>query len=125
MATIAATKAFYNTLNEVINNLVDMFPEDADFLTFKTFLGMAQKTNPMLVINTLYPELSKYEKYIDTRDEKFLLEYKAVDYGAEGADIFEKVKSYWSVLDAQTKDSLWQYFYILKELCKKAGAAHS
>jgi hypothetical protein len=120
MANIAATKAFYSTLNDVINNLVEMFPDDADFMTFKTFIGMAQKTNPALVINTLHPELSKYEKYIDTRDEKFLLEYKAVDYGAEGADIFEKVKSYWTVLDTQTKDSLWQYFYILKELCKKA-----
>ena len=76
----------------------------------------------MLVINTMYDELSKYEKYIDTRDEKFLLDYTPVDYGAEGADIFEKVKSYWSVLDDQTKDSLWQYFYILKELCKKAHA---
>ncbi len=120
MSNIVATKAFFSTLGDVVSNLTDMFPEDADFLTFKTFLGMVQKTNPMLVINTMYDELSKYEKYIDTRDEKFLLDYTPVDYGAEGSDIFEKVKSYWSVLDDQTKDSLWQYFYILKELCKKA-----
>lgn len=122
MSNLVATKAFFSTLGDVIANLVDMFPDDSDFLTFKTFLGMVQKTNPMLIINTMYDELSKYEKYIDARDEKFLLEHKPVDYGAEGADIFEKVKSYWSVLDDQTKDSLWQYFYILKELCKKAHA---
>lgn len=120
MANIVATKAFFATLSDVVNNLTEMFPDDADFQTFKTFIGMVQRTNPALVINTFYGELSKFEKYIDDRDEKFLLEYKAVDYGADGADIFEKVKSYWSVLDAQTKDSLWQYFYILKELCKKA-----
>ena len=119
-SAIVATKAFFSNLSDVVNNLIDMFPDDPDFVTFKTFLGMVQKTNPALVINTFYGELSKFEKYIDDRDEKFLLEYKAVDYGAEGADIFEKVKNYWSVLDAQTKDSLWQYFYILKELCKRA-----
>lgn len=120
MSNIVAMKAFFSTLGNVVDNLIEMFPDDADFRTFKTFIGMIQKANPSIVISTFYEELSKFEKYIDAKDEKFLLEYKAVDYGAEGADIFEKVKSYWSVLDDQTKDSLWQYFYILKELCKKA-----
>ena len=120
MSSIVATKAFFSTLNDVVNNLTEMFPEDVDFVTFKTFIGMVQRTNPALVISTFYEELSKFETYIDEKDEKFLLEYKAVDYGSDGADIFDKVKSYWSVLDDQTKDSLWQYFFILKELCKKA-----
>lgn len=120
MSAIVAMKTFFNTLNTVVENLIEMFPDDVDFRTFKTFISMIQKTNPSIVIDTFYGELSKFETYIDTKDEKFLLEYKAVDYGAEGADIFEKVKTYWSVLDDQTKDSLWQYFYILKELCKKA-----
>jgi len=120
MSNIVAMKAFFSTLGDVVDNLIDMFPDDTDFRTFKTFISMIQKANPSIVINTFYAELSKFETYIDSKDEKFLLEYKANDYGAEGADIFEKVKSYWSVLDDQTKDSLWQYFYILKELCKKA-----
>jgi hypothetical protein len=120
MSSFVATKAFFSTLSDVVDHLIDMFPDDVDFMTFKTFIGMVQKSNPKIVINTFHEELSKFEKYIDEKDEKFLLEYKAVNYGAEGADIFEKVKSYWSVLDDQTKDSLWQYFYILKELCKKA-----
>lgn len=122
MSAIVATKAFFSTLGDVVDNLVEMFPDDLDFRTFKTFISMVQKANPTVIINRFYDELSKFEKYIDAKDEKFLLEYTAVDYGAEGADIFEKVKSYWAVLDEQTKDSLWQYFYILKELCKKAHA---
>ena len=92
MSNIVAMKAFFATLGDVVDNLIDMFPDDADFRTFKTFIGMIQKANPSLVINTFYEELSKFEKYIDAKDEKFLLEYKAVDYGAEGADILGHVQ---------------------------------
>ena len=121
MSAIQSTKAFYIQLTEVVNNLVNMFPDDVDLFTLKTFLGMVSKTNPSLIINKFYDGLTpEYEQFIDTKNEEFFTEYKPVEYGAEGADIFGKVQSYWSVFDDQTKESIWQYFYILKELCKRA-----
>lgn len=121
MSAIQSTKAFYIQLTEVVNNLVNMFPDDADLLTLKTFLGMISKTNPSLIINKFYEGLTpEYETFIDTKNEDFFVKYQPAEYGADGADIFGKVQSYWGVFDDQTKESLWQYFYILKELCKRA-----
>jgi hypothetical protein len=118
MSVIQSTKAFYLQLTEVINNLVNMFPDDADLLTLKTFLGMISKTNPSMIINKFYDELTpEYESFIDTKNEDFFVKYQA---GDDGADVFGKVQSYWGVFDDQTKESIWQYFYILKELCKRA-----
>jgi hypothetical protein len=118
---VAALKAFYVQLGTVVSNLIDMFPEDIDFPTFQTFIAMLQKTNPSLVVNTVYEDVTvKYGDKIDARDETFLMEYQGHEYGNDVADIFTKVKNYWSVLDEQTKDSLWQYIYILKELSKRA-----
>jgi hypothetical protein len=123
MSAIQSTKAFYIQLTEVVNSLVNMFPDDADLLTLKTFLGMISKTNPSLIINKFYEGLTpEYEAYIDSKNEEFFTNYTPVEYGAEGADIFGKVQSYWTVFDDQTKESIWQYFYILKELCKRAYA---
>lgn len=121
MSTIVATKTFFAQLITVVKNLGDMFPNDPDFPTFHTFLGMLQKTNPSLVINTFYEHVvQKYEKEIDARDEAFVMAYQGQEYDNDMLDIISKVKGYWSVLDGETKDSLWQYMYILKELCKRA-----
>ena len=114
-------KAFYTQIGNVVSNLVDMFPDDADFPTFQTFIGMLQKTNPSLVVNTFYENVTlKYEDRITSKDEAFILEYQSAEYGNDVADIISKVKMYWSVLDNQTKESLWQYMYILNELAKRA-----
>jgi hypothetical protein len=116
-----ATKAFYTQVGAVVDNLIDMFPDDADFPTFKTFLNLLQHTNPALVINTFHQSIAlKFADQIRTRNEKFLIDYTPVEYGSDVTDIVSKIKNYWSVLDAQTKDSLWQYLYILMELSKKA-----
>lgn len=121
MAAATALKTFFVQMNTILENLSDMFPEDADFPTFKLFLGTLQKTNPGVVVKIFYENVtSKYEAQILARDEAFLTAYEGAEYGADVADIISKVKSYWSVLDDQTKDSLWQYMYILNELCKRA-----
>jgi hypothetical protein len=116
-----STKTFFVQLIACVANLKDMFPEDADFPTFLTFLGLLQKTNPSMVVNTFYESVVvPFEKQIDSKDEAFLMSYGAEEYGSEVSGFMVKVKEYWSVLDVQTKDSLWQYFYILKELSKRA-----
>lgn len=121
MSSIAVLKAFYTQLGSVLNNLIDMFPDDMDFKTFRTFVGMIQSTNPQLVVSTFYTEVvDKYEAQIDSRDEAFLVAYEGAEYGNDVVDIMTKIKSYWASLDAESKDSLWQYLFILKELAKRA-----
>jgi hypothetical protein len=34
-------------------------------------------------------------------------------------DIISKIRGYWLTLSPESKDCMWQYIYILKELCKR------
>ena len=116
-----STKAFFSQFLMLTTSLQDMFPDDSDFVTFHTFLNILQKTNPSMVIKTFYENVNmKYEAQIDSKDEKFIEDYKGGEYGSDVMDIVSKLKSYWSVLSTQSKASLWQYMYVLKELCKRA-----
>ncbi len=121
MSSVVVLKAFYTQLTSVLGNLIDMFPEDMDLKTFRTFVSMIQNTNPNLVVSIFHNEVvAKYEAQIDSRDEAFLLSYEGTEYESDVVDIVSKIKSYWSSLDAQSKDSIWQYLFILKELAKRA-----
>lgn len=120
MSTTIILKTFFHQFNEVVDQLIGMFPDDQNFKMFKTFLGMLQRTNPTIVISTFYEHVStKYEKQIDSRDENFLVSYTPADYGADVTDIISSLRPYWKSLSTTSKDALWQYIYILKELTKK------
>lgn len=115
------TKAFFVQLETVVGQLQEMFPDDSDFPTFLTFLGLLQRTNPSVVINAFYENVNvHYEAQIDRRDEAFITQYEGKEYGSEMMDIVSKLKSYWSVVSSETKQSIWQYMYVLKELAKRA-----
>ena len=73
-----------------------------------------------MVIDTFYEHVAmKFEDQINAKNDEFVLNYAAAEYGSEGMDIVAKIKSYWSVLSPDSKTAIWQYIYILKELAKK------
>jgi hypothetical protein len=120
MSSATLLKTFFHQFNEVVDQLVDMFPADQNFKIFKTFLGMLSRTNPTLVISTFHEHVAmKYESQINLRDEKFLVSYTPAEYGSDVTDIIASLRPHWSTLSRQSKDALWQYIYILKELSKK------
>lgn len=112
-------KSFFHQLEGVTSELVDMFPEDADFKVFQTYLNMLKTTNPGLVVDSYYGIVSKFENQINARNDDFFLNYNAEEYGQEGVDIVAKIKVYWNVLSKESKNCIWDYIYILKELAKK------
>lgn len=113
-------KSFFNQFNEVVQQLEDMFPEDADFRTFRTFLGMLQRTNPTVVISTFHSHVTvKFSDQIKNRDENFMTSYTPAEYGSDVTDIIGKVRGYWSTLSDSSKDCLWQYMFVLTELTKR------
>ncbi|NBR60672.1 hypothetical protein EB118_02815 [bacterium] len=120
MSQAIILKTFFHQLVEVVDQLVEMFPGDQNFKIFKTFLTMLQRSNPTLVISTFYEHVTKkYEKQIDARDEEFLTSYEPAEYGSDVTDILASVRPHWKSLSQESKGSLWQYIYILKELSKK------
>lgn len=120
MSSAVLLKTFFHQFNEVVDQLIGMFPDDQNFRIFKTFLSMLQKTNPTLVISTFYEHVTtKYETQIDARDEDFLVSYTPAEYGSDVTDIITSLRPHWQTLSVSSKDALWQYIFILKELSKK------
>ena len=112
-------KSFFHQLSEVVGELAEMFPEDQDFKVFQTYIGMLQRTNPSMVVDSFHEYVTlKYEDKINTRDESFFLTYVAAEY-TDTPDIVSKIKSCWGVLSDPSKQAIWQYIYILKELSKR------
>ena len=123
MSSTIYLKSFFHQLSDVVGELADMFPDDPDFGVFKTYISLLQRTNPTMVIDTFHEHVGlKFENEINAKNEDFVLNYTATEYGSDGMDIVSKIKSYWSVLSADTKSAIWQYIYILKELAKKYKA---
>jgi len=123
MSATVYLKSFFHQLSDVVGELADMFPDDPDFGMFRNYIGLLQRTNPTMVIDTFYEHVAlKFENQINAKNDEFLLSYSATEYGSEGMDIVGKIKSYWSVLSPDSRSAIWQYLYILKELAKKYKA---
>jgi hypothetical protein len=121
MSRVAFIKGFFAQFHSLNNELIEMFPEDPDFPTFKTFLSMLEKTNPTLVLKTFHENVSdKFAKEIVARDESFFMNYVASEYDNETVDIVDKMRTYWKTLSPESKDCLWKYLFVLKELCERA-----
>lgn len=120
MSSPILLKTFFHQFGEVVNQLIEMFPNDQNFKMFKTFLAMLQRTNPTLVISTFYEHVStKYENQINSRDEEFLVSYTPAEYGSDVTDVISSLRPHWQSLSNASKDALWQYIYILKEISKR------
>jgi hypothetical protein len=123
MSSSTYLKSFFHQLTEVVGELADMFPDDPDFKVFQTYISLLQRTNPTMVIDTFHEHVGvKFENEINAKNEDFVLNYQAAEYGSDGMDIVAKIKSYWSVLSPESRVAIWQYIYILKELAKKYKA---
>ena len=123
MSSSTYLKSFFHQLTEVVGELADMFPDDPDFKVFQTYISLLQRTNPTMVIDTFHEHVGvKFENEINAKNEDFVLNYQAAEYGSDGMDIVSKIKSYWSVLSPASRAAIWQYIYILKELAKKYKA---
>jgi hypothetical protein len=116
-------KSFFHQLSEVVGELAEMFPDDQDFKVFQTYVSMLQRTNPSMVIDSFHEYVTlKYDDKITARDESFFLTYVTAEY-TDTPDIVAKIKSCWGVLSDPSKQAIWQYIYILKELTKRYKSA--
>lgn len=116
-------KAFFEQFGKFIEEMSEMYPDDADFPSFATFLNGLQKTNPMLVISIFNENVSKFSKQIEDRDEDFFLNYSYVEYGSGITDVVGKLAGYFSAMSPETKTCVWDYLRVLKELSKRASSS--
>jgi hypothetical protein len=122
---------FNNKLNEFLKELISTFPKDPDFKLFQTsvrVIKLANEKKPLELFNSgLTPD---YKENIRSRNEKFFLDNDYSDVlsnpNLNNTDddvnnkLINKLKGYWSKLDEDNKNIVWQYFTILLKICDKA-----
>lgn len=119
MSKIAFAKAFYDQFYKFLGEMSDLYPEDPDFRTFETFMRTLQKTNPMQVIKIFNEQVEKFSDKINAKDESYFLNYSYAEYGNNITDIVGKLAGYFQAMDSDSKNAVWEYLYVLKELSKK------
>ena len=103
----------FNSLEDLITELIKLFPENSEIrsLEFKYFL--CKKTNSNLIIDHVIDYIYPFKKQILMKDETFFLEGGGQeDITDESALKFkENIKSLWEKeLSDDNKDIVWNYF---------------
>lgn len=119
MSQAVFLKAFFEQFGKFLDEMGDMYPDDPDFPSFKTFLNGLQKTNPLVVVQVFNENVSKFSKQIEDHDEDFFLKYSYVEYGSGVTDVVGKLAGYFSGMSPATKKCVWDYLRVLKELAKR------
>lgn len=120
MSKIAFVKGFYDQFFKFLEEMIDLYPEDADFRTFDTFLRGIHKANPMTAVKVFHETSAKFSGQIDARDESFFLKYDYAEYGGDTMDIIGKLSGYYAALSPESRTAIWEYLIVLKELSKRA-----
>jgi hypothetical protein len=114
-------EAFFNQFGSFLVELKNMYPEDDDFPTFITTLGLLKATNPMLVIKFVKSEIVvPYGAKIAVRDETFFMNQDLSTRDDVDLNIVDKIKQYIQGMSPETKETVWKYIEIITKLCEKA-----
>lgn len=116
--------AFYNQFSDFLDQLIQVFPNDSDFPTYKTGLLLLQKTNPKLVPDQVLIHVTPFEKTLRARDERFFIDYSFTEYESDDAlgMIISKMKGHWSSLSDNNKKCVWDYTNLILDLAKRYSA---
>jgi len=115
---------FCKVFNELISDLVSLYPEDSSLSLFSTTVKATQMVlgNKMFsyqVIDYLEP----YYKQILYKDEKFFLQNALVDEDCDDSFIeneIKRIKKIWNEPETtnNTKECIWKYFINLVKIAK-------
>ena len=114
---------FNMKLKEFVNDLIVVFPQDSDLYSFKTSLNVIGLVNDKQMIELFIQFVHNvYRSRIMNRDESFFLTHTYTEEVTHMADqnvtqqLIDKIKSYWSEMSEQNKNTVWQYFEVLIKL---------
>lgn len=111
--------AMFDQFISFVNELIEMYPEDADFSVFLTSLKMLKMTNPSLLSKYVYENTASFEEQILSKNEKFFVDYSFSEYSTNvDLNIFSKLKQYISTMNEESKNSVWKYIQNIYRLSK-------
>lgn len=113
---------FNNTFNEFIDDIINLFPKDADLRMYKNLLLAALCVNDKAIV-TVFKEsvVENYGQQLLAKDETFFLNHDYSEYtvNEEYNAIINKIRSYWTTMNEENHNTIWKYFKVLILLSKK------
>ena len=118
---MSTLSAFTNQLQNLINNLSKMYPNDPDIIFSKTTVGFIKRTNPRKLSEIFNKYVKQYESQIMSKDEEFLMNNnfteddnieiinQKIDYAES---IIANLRKYWSSMDDDSKENIWKYLQV-------------
>lgn len=113
---------FNDTFREMIQDLVNVFPQDAEMRMYKLGLEAVLFADPHVISKVFYNEIATpYGDKIKNEDESFFLEKDYQEYGhyQNVGDIVRKLKGCWMELNDDNKTVIWKYFKVLAVLSQR------
>jgi hypothetical protein len=130
------TDKFYTIFNtkisEFLNDLIRLFPDDADFKMYKTAISLAKladEKKPLQYYKKFVTE--EYKEHIRNKNDKFFLDhdYKEIlsdselsndiNSGDFSSQIVDRLKGYWSQISDENKEIVWNYFTLFLKISEK------
>ena len=130
------TDKFYTIFNtkitEFLNDLIRLFPDDADFKMYKTAITLAKladEKKPLQYYKKFVTE--EYKEHIRNKNDKFFLnhDYKEIlndseltneiNNGNFSSQIVNRLKGYWSQISDENKEIVWNYFTLFLKISEK------
>lgn len=121
--------AFNDHFTELIDDIVRIFPDDADLLTMKNSFALMRKSNPRLIINVFHSHVyTKYHIQISQGDLNFFIEknynddLSNNDNSSKIIDTINRLKEPIRQMNDSEKKNTIKYF---QNLCKLSLLYHS
>ena len=123
--------AFFDNTISFLNELTEVYPDDADFSFLLNTVKLMKTTNPSLVVTTVRNETRNFSEKIMKKDESFFMSYSFEEYSKNiDLAIIPRLRNYISNMDQKSKDSVWAYIQNITRLAapivtgKQIGRAH-
>jgi hypothetical protein len=123
---------FNKKLQELLSDLIVVFPDDKDFKLFKNsirLITLADIKKPLQMFKLSLTD--EYKKNIEERNTDFFLDNdyrdvlnndiikRSMNDDDVNKKLINKLKGYWKDLNDNNRDTIWNYFNILLKLSNK------
>ena len=101
--------AFNNIIINFLDDCILIFKDDNEFKIYKRGLQVVIKYNPRKIYSFFKEYLELYRPYIEQKNE-------IAPNNEEIFTVIHKIKTYWSQLEENNKEKVWDYFHILVKI---------
>ena len=113
--------AFFTQFHEFMIQLMNVFPDDPDFIIYDSGVSLLKNINPSLVISEFNKYVLPYEEVLRSKNSDFFLKhtFDSLEPDNTMEQVINKLKRYWLTLSEANKESIWRYIILLMDIVKR------